>query len=195
MEEIYAGLSDGSYNWTLGRVDNMNTFLRMLQGGTSVSFFNDEKSEHRNTMFNCLGSHIFLWNIILHSQERMCLLNPMPASLTRICCSLQQWWEEIQEQGRKKKKKSYGKVNWGHTLVPDYTRSHWLFFLFSAAVCVPTAAKAHWLSWSTGECQFQGNLWSRQTSRCICLEGCPAHKSRPTPAEFVQSQSGYQWLV
>lgn len=148
MEELYAGLSEGSYNWTLGKADNMNTFLRMLQGGTTVSFFNDEKSKHRSTKFSCLRSHIFLW----HSRERMCLLNPKPASLTHYCCFLQQWWEEMQEQGRKRKDKSYGKVNWGHTLVPNYTRSHWLFLLFSTAVCVPTATKARWLSWSTGEC-------------------------------------------
>lgn len=86
MKEIYAGLSDGTYSRILGKADDMNTFLRMLQGDTTVSFFNDEKSKHWNTKFCCLRSHIFLW----HSQERMCLLNPMPASLTHYCCSLQQ---------------------------------------------------------------------------------------------------------
>lgn len=60
MKDRCVELSDGPCNGTLGKADNMNTFLRMPQGVTTVSFFKDEKSEHRNMKFNCLRSHIFL---------------------------------------------------------------------------------------------------------------------------------------
>lgn len=64
----------------------------------------------------------------------------------------------MQEQGRKRNEKSYGKVNWGHTLVPDYTRSHWLFVLFLVALCVPTVAKL------AGSAGAQVNVDSRASS-------------------------------
>lgn len=143
------------------------------------------RSQSTEILSSVAWGHIYFCDT---ARNRMCLLNPTLASLTQYCCSLQQWWEEIQEQRRKRKEKSCVIVNWGHILVPNYTWHIILAFfpVFNSSVCILTVAKACWLSWSTGECWFQANL------RCICLEDCPGYKSRLTPAEFVQSQSGYQ---
>lgn len=158
MKELYAEVSDGSCNWTLGKADNMNTFLRMLQGGTTVSFFNDEKSKRRNTKFNCLRSHIFLW----HSQESV----PFE-SCASIFNTLLLFPTAVVRRDAGAGKEKEWKIIWKSQL-GTYTSSRLyqiaLAFcpVFSSSVCT-YCCKAPWLSWSTGECWFQGKFWSRQT--------------------------------
>lgn len=165
----------GSHNYTFGKADN--TSLRMPQGGTTVSLFKDEKLKHR-----IAWGHIYFCDT---ARNRMCLLNPTPASLTQYCCSLLQWWEEIQAQGRKKNEKACRKVNWGHILVLKYTWQIILafFLLFSLAVCVYLLLKR--LAGSAGA---QVNV----DSRVSCGPGKPTlHLSGGLPRTHVKADSSW----